>query len=1441
LHQRLLKVARGCGASVFMVLQAGLAALLSRLGAGVDVPIGSPIAGRTDAALDDLVGFFVNTLVLRTDVSGDPSFAELVERVRAADLAAYANQDVPFERLVEVLNPTRSLSRNPLFQVMLAYQNVPEPTLAMPGLRVNFEIFPVRTAKFDLHLSIGELHGGGDGALDGFVEFNTDVFDRETVGTILGRLTRLLDSATADPGRPLSQIDILTEEERELVLCEWNDTAHEVPAASLPELIESRAARVPDSTALVFDGASLTYHELNERANRLAHELADRGAGPERVVAVAVERSLDLVIALLAVLKTGAAYLPVDPGYPQERTRFVLRDAAPVTVVTTAQTVPLLPPGEVSLVLDEPGTRDLLSRRSTENPVPELSPDSPAYVIYTSGSTGKPKGVVVSHAAIVNRLAWMQAEYGLGADDRVLQKTPSGFDVSVWEFFWPLTEGATLVIAAPEGHRDPAYLADVIVAERITTVHFVPSMLHAFLEHPRAARCVNLRRVICSGEALSPELEALHARTLGVPLHNLYGPTEAAVDVTSWACDPDAGGGTVPIGRPVWNTSVYVLDAALRPVPVGAVGDLYLAGVQLARGYLNRPALTAERFTADPFGQPGTRMYRTGDIARWRPDGALEFLGRADDQVKIRGFRIELGEIESVVASHPGVAQAAVVARGERDGDKQLVAYVVPGGKPQGERDRALEHHQVSEWEHVYDEVYERTGGTAFGEDFTGWNSSYDGAPLPLEHMREWRANAVDRIRDLEPRRVLELGVGNGLLLSQLAGDCEAYWGTDLSSAAIEALRAQVADRAGLADRVELRAQPAHVIDGLPTGFFDTVVLNSVVQYFPSSEYLADVLRAALAVLAPGGAIFVGDVRNLRLLRCLHTAVQLSRAGNAVSPVALRRIIDRNVLMEKELLLDPDFFPAFAQATSEVADFEVHLKRGRHHNELTRYRFDVVLRKAAATGAAPAAVSPPALRWQREVPDLAALERLLGATAPAAVRITGVPNARLLPELESLRVFDSGGQVGGADERNAGQDPESFHELGARHGYRVRTTWSSAAADGSFDAVLTRPSTPDTIRAYRAPAEPADIASYANDPAASHDLAALVRDLRAHSTEWLPGHMVPSAFMVLDSLPLTANGKLDRRALPSPVLGTGTVGRAPGTPTEHALCSLFAEVLGLPSVGVDDDFFALGGHSLLATRLLSRVRTAFGVELELQDLFARPTVVGVAERIEGTHEERPKLVAVRTRDDLPLSFAQQRLWFLDRLEGSSPTYNLALALRLDGVLDRGALGAALTDVVSRHEVLRTVLREHDGVPRQVVLDPARARPEFVITSCAEPELAASLTAAARYRFDLAAELPLRAELFVLGPDRHVLVLVLHHIAGDGWSMAPLARDLALAYGARCAGGVPGWGVLPVQYADYALWQRELLGEESDPGSRVSRQLEFWRSVLAGLPEQIDLP
>ncbi|WP_214109319.1 non-ribosomal peptide synthetase/MFS transporter [Acrocarpospora catenulata] len=661
---------RAHGATPYMTALAGLAALLGRYAGGTDVAVGSPVAGRRLPELDGVIGCFVNMLTMRVDLSGDPTFAELLDRVRNVAVDAFAHQDLPFEQLVAELDLPRDVSRSPLFGVLLAMQNY-RPGAVRPPAGLTVSDFPLDSwaTRYDLELYLAD---DAEGGLSGLFVYNTDLFEAATVERLAGHLRTLLARVADRPDLPLSRIDLLTGDERRLVVDAWNDTAREFPGeATLHGPIEVRAAATPDAVAVRFEGRSLSYGELDAAATRVAHTLRGLGVGPGSVVAVCAERSLELLPGLLGVLKAGAAYLPIDPDYPADRVSFMLADAAPAVLLTQRGIRPTLPAtGAVTLDLD-----DQDAWPGGEGPLPDVRPGDVAYVIYTSGSTGRPKGVPNTHGGIANRLDWMQDRFRLDAADVVAQKTPLSFDVSVWELFWPLRQGARLVLATPGGHKDTAYLRKLIVTEGVTTVHFVPSMLGVFLGEEGAAGCGSVRMVICSGEELPVDLARRCLTALpAAELHNLYGPTEAAVDVSAWRCRADAlaNRSRVPIGTPIANTALYVLSETMAPAPIGVPGELYIGGAGLARGYLNRPALTAERFVPDPFGPPGSRLYRTGDLARRLPDGTLEFLGRLDTQVKLRGLRIELGEIEAALRALPAVRDAAVIVRADR-----LVAYLV--------------------------------------------------------------------------------------------------------------------------------------------------------------------------------------------------------------------------------------------------------------------------------------------------------------------------------------------------------------------------------------------------------------------------------------------------------------------------------------------------------------------------------------------------------------------------------------------------------------------------------------------------------------------------------------------------------------------------------------------------------------------------------------------
>lgn len=986
-----------------------------------------------------------------------------------------------------------------------------------------------------------------------------------------------------------------------------------VSRTTLPALFEACADSCPGAEALLAGDHTSTFAELNTCANRLARALVSRGVGPEDFVAVALPRTEVMIVAVLAVLKAGAAYFPVDAHLPAERVAFMVKDVRPKLVLAAAGSSTLGPRDTDVPVM----TLDGLSpfgpdsewaggNLTDDDRVAPLRPAHPMYVIYTSGSTGEPKGVVVTHASLANLLTDLGKRFGLSSGDRMLASSVLGFDMSGVEMFLPLLHGAGLVVAPTGANREPATVAGLL-GRGVTIAQGTPTWWGMLAEQiPGSLRGL---RMLVGGEALPPPVASAMVRLGGEVVH-LYGPTETTVWSTIASLSEIDGPPT--IGRPIASTEVYVLGPELEPVPAGQVGELYIGGAGVARGYLNRPALTAERFVACPF--TGARMYRTGDLVRRSAGGDLEFVGRADRQVKIRGHRIELGEIEAAVARHPLVSQAAVVVREDRPRDQRLVAYVVPAAQAESQE---AAREKVSEWQQVYDSVYTGNGTRTkppLGEDFGVWKSSYDGRLLPMEQLREIQDNTAARLASLRPRAVLDIGVGAGLTLARLAPSCDSYWGTDFSAPVIENIRAQVARDPALAAKVELRRQGADELDGLPRDFFDLVVINSVIQHFPTVDYLVRVLANLMDLIRPGGALFVGDVRHLGLLSSLKTAIQLHRAGNRADPAEVLRSVEQALALEKDLMLLPEFFVALADRIGTVAAADIRLKPGRYHNEFTRYRYDVVLRKRP--GAARTLGDLPVLRWDR---DVTGLDQLAGRL-DGPVRVSGIPNGRIAGEIAAAAALAEGADIGTVlgELRAAGRgvDPDELRALAERQGYRPALTWSGAP-DGSFDCVLVPGSGPDgpvLADLYR-PGDDcaAPLASYANEPMTAAAAGLATASLRAHLARTLPDYMVPAVFVRLDALPLTSNGKLDRAALPAPKLTVTSSGRAPRTPVEETLCELFSQVLGVPQAGIDDNFFELYGNSILAVRLAAEIRQRTGIELPIHEIFTRPTVAELAE------------------------------------------------------------------------------------------------------------------------------------------------------------------------------------------------------------------------------------
>ncbi|SDZ10060.1 non-ribosomal peptide synthetase [Thermoactinomyces sp. DSM 45892] len=1025
----LKKWARDCGTSWQECMIAAMAIYLHGLTGSKEIVLSLPMMGRMGSASLKVPAMVMNVVPLWLDMHPSLSLQELLKQIRQSMNQTRNHQRYRHE---EIRRDCKLLGdNNRLFgpQINIMPFEYGLRFAEACGIVHKLATGPVE----DLSLQLYEQKEGRGLRMD--LAANSDLYHAEEVYRHLRRVQSIIKQMIQTEGSySFSSFDLLLSDERRNVVEVWNQTEHRLAASSMLELFEQQVAVCKEAPAVICADTILSYQGLNERSNRLANLLASRGVGPEQFVAILLPRGVDMVITMLAVLKTGAGYLPIDPEYPLGRISYMLEDANPAYIITSRGLEGHLSEAAqvAKLLLDDTQLSRDLDTCSPDEFVPNssISPLHPAYMIYTSGSTGKPKGVVIHRQSLVNFLLAMQDPFPMGNEDRLLAVTTIAFDISVLEIFLSLISGAVCLIAQKEAIQTPSVLVKMIQENGITHMQATPTLWQTIVSYDGAS--LEGLHVLVGGEALPSHLASALV-DLGCEVTNLYGPTETTIWSTSCTLSKSQLL-SPPIGRPLWNTQVYILDASLRLLPPGVPGDLYIAGMGLSRGYFGRPDLTAERFIANPYGPAGSRMYRTGDIARWRLDGTLEYVSRADHQFKIRGYRIELGEVEAVIASHSLVHQVAVIVREDRPGDKRLVAYIVP------------------------------------------------------------------------------------------------------------------------------------------------------------------------------------------------------QAGVSLNLTELRQFVSESV----------------------------------------------------------------------------------------------------------------------------------------------------------------------------------------------------------------PAYMIPSSFVILEELPLTPNGKLDRKRLPAPDFESITSKRVPRTPQEEILCDLFAEVLGLSRVGIDDNFFHLGGHSLLAGNLMNRIRAVFDVELGIGKIFETPTVAGLVSQLDHGKPVRPPIVRVEGTAEAPLSFSQKRLWFLHQLEGPSPTYNIPLMIQFQGDMNKVALAEALADVVKRHEVLRTIFPDQKGSTCQLILRADQAVPRLHVTPCRAEELSKLQHQAVRYSFNLSKEPAIRAELFEFSADTGVLVLLLHHIVGDGWSLAPLIKDLEFAYRERVRGETSSFAELPVQYADYAIWQEGLLDQVSNQNGFIAQQIDYWKGVLSHLPDQLEL-
>ncbi len=1185
--------------------------LLHKYSNQTDIIIGIPISNRRHQVVQNTIGMFLNTLPIRTHITPEDTFETYLQLVKNASLQALDNQDFPLEQLIDNLDLRRDASRNPLFDVCFTLWNFNRTMAERKNYKVKVPIFKNNFAKFDLSLNAYE----NDAQIKFTLEYCSRLFHKSTVERIASHYIKLTTDITARPSARIDQLDILLDDERQKILENFNPPLNTpLPAATVVDLFFKQVKLNPKAIAVCFGDACITYSELNERSNQVAHYLKSNGIGFQEAVGLMVPRSDYLIIAILGILKAGAYYLPIDSAFPNDRIQYMLDDSACKFLLTHKSIMDKA--NELSVTFRIDIADPLILQADKTNPKLHNCADDLIYNIYTSGSTAKPKGVMLMHRNIVNFVHAMSKEIEFGIAFRFLALTTVSFDIFVLETFLPLSLGKTIVMAAESEQKNPELLENLILKNQIDVLQMTPSRLKLLFTYRNNFNVLKYTKLlILGGEALQDKLLTELKQEYTGRIFNVYGPTETAV----WSTLQELTNETrITIGHPIQNTQVLILDKNKKLLGIGIPGDLTISGQGVAKGYRDKPELTAQRFITNPYGPEEFPLYETGDLARWLNDGRIEFLGRSDNQVKIRGYRIELGEIENILNLHPNVDRSVVNVRKDKQDNLNLIAYIIP----KADQESAAEgrENKVDQWNTVWD-LYYHTINTKDYTTFntTGWNDSYSGSPIPEPEMREWLDGILDRIVSFQPRNVLEIGCGTGMILFNTAKHCETYTGIDIAQAAIDFIGQVIQDHPGMYEHVKLyHAKPEDFLNNHDTQY-DMVVINSVMQYFPDSTYAFQLIKRLVKVIHNDGILFLGDIRNNDLNYAFKTSIVLEQSSSAEYSTEIEQKINTLYTSEEELLFSPLFFYAIQKSIPEISHVEIRYKNGRYLNELNRFRYDAILhiKKIKKND-----TSMQQLKWTREL-QISELKSNLLKNSPSAFLLRRVPNIRTQSLLKILENIQKG-----VDSRNIEEYKEQYKEnkdycfqpdmyLNLDDRYKSDIIWSGIDEDQYFDILYVKKDLFENDPRFVSSVEYSELKQvsqwdlYVNQPIRFKLNTHQLDSLRFFIRQKLPNYMEPAYIIQLDYFPMTANNKIDLKRLPTPFVlepSGDIVVQEPANEIEAVISSICKAELELTHINPEEVLYLLGANSINIVKIQIDIEKHFGVPLPFEQIYMDPTV-----------------------------------------------------------------------------------------------------------------------------------------------------------------------------------------------------------------------------------------
>jgi amino acid adenylation domain-containing protein/non-ribosomal peptide synthase protein (TIGR01720 family) len=1446
LVKKLKELGKDESATLYMLLLSAFLILLFRYTNQEDIVIGSPIANRMHNDLENLIGFFVNSLVIRNDLSDDPTIKELIERVKQTTLRAYAHQDMPFEQLVEILQPDRDQQKNPLFQVIFALQNTPYEDFSLHKIHVErIEQF-IQKIRFDMEWYFEEK--GNE--IIATCYYATSLFAEETIKQMLNYYKIILYNITDNIDATISSIilkKISVEQSNYNEMFINNSNFQETSLESLCSIFQKHVSSNPNAVAIYQEEKKYTYSYLDEESNKLAHKIINIGVHPEEAIGFYFEQSVEIIVSMLGIIKAGCAYVPLDINQPEDRTIDIVSNANIKVIITISNY-------ENRLKLDKNISFIYIDKQENKkrvtSPLPSLKiyPENITYIMYTSGSTGQPKGVSITHQAII-RLVTNTNYIKISPTDRIAQTASIAFDAATFEIWGALLNGASIVFISKHIILDKISFKDSINKYQVNIMWLTSGLFNYIIENYDLDSFRNFSYLLVGGDIVNPGTvnKLLESGNSPQKIINGYGPTENTTFTTTYLIqDITENQKTIPIGNPITQTYIYVFDDNFNHVPIDIPGELYIGGKGLARCYLNDAALTADKFIPDPLGN-GARLYKTGDIVKWNKDKKLEFIGRKDNQVKIRGFRVELEEINHLIRKYPAVKDSVVITK-QKGNNNYIYAYILLNTDEAIHLNNHLENTQVEQWSKVFDEYIYQNNNDSKDEAFniTGWISTYTKKPLSQEVMKQWLNYRINLIKRIAPKNIIEIGCGTGLILFQLAEYCNNYYGCDISEKSLSYIKHNLPSKLDKVN-IKLESKAAHEIHNANCSMSDMVIINSVVQYFPSITYLIEVIESAMEKISIGGKIFIGDIRNYKLNELFHTSVSYFQLNN--SDITIENFIkhvDKRATEDNELSIDPIFFTLLKKRYPRISHVTISLQHGKDHNELTRFRYDVLLHLDNPITSNNDNIR--ILDWHDDKLSFEKLSDYLNdKESKFPLLINNVPNSRIIDEMKIIdaikklkndQLISSLESFIKEENYNKRIDPEDVFHLAEKFDFEAIASWSKRPYE--MDIVFLN----DRVYPFEFPCKDPQLnkeeitySKYASIPLHVKQNKIISEELTSYLKKNLPDYMIPSGLFILEKFPLTRNGKIDKQALPYETSDSNIETHISDDHIANMLIEIWVTVLGSKKIDIKKSFFEMGGHSLLATQVVSRIRSIINAEITLKEFFGNSSINQLAKLIKQKTLEKKRvkqlpLVKVKRSNQHTLSFSQSRLWFLEQLYPDNNAYHISDAYTLLGQLNFNALQNSINLLIKRHESLRTFFYVDEGVPYQAIIDQNDIKYEIPVFYF--DTLKTSLNSVndlikniVNEKFNLQKAPLMRAAIIRLSSHQSILVICFHHIVCDGWSMKILLEDLNKYYCEFNKDRIPILELLPYQYIDYAAWQNEWL-----KGKIKNNLLDFWKEQLS---------